>query len=40
LNPLRAKLTSDISELNSYPYCGHSALMGKVRQGGRSYGNK
>ncbi|MEA3392584.1 MAG: transposase [Candidatus Marinimicrobia bacterium] len=29
LNPLRAKLVSDISELNRYPYCGHSALMGK-----------
>jgi len=29
LNPLRAKLVSDISELNGYPYCGHSALIGK-----------
>jgi len=29
LNPLRAKLVSDISELNLYPYCGHSALVGK-----------
>ena len=29
LNPLRAKLVSDISELNRYPYSGHSALMGK-----------
>ncbi len=29
LNPLRAKLVSDISELNRYPYCGHSALIGK-----------
>jgi len=28
LNPLRAKLVSDLSELNGYPYCGHSALMG------------
>jgi len=30
LNPLRAKLVSDISELNRYPYSGHSALMGKM----------
>jgi putative transposase len=30
LNPLRAGLVSDISGLNRYPYCGHSALMGKV----------
>ena len=29
LNPLRAKLVFDISELNRYPYSGHSALMGK-----------
>ncbi|MFC1825299.1 transposase [Thermodesulfobacteriota bacterium] len=29
LNPLRAKLVSSISELNRYPYCGHSALTGK-----------
>jgi len=29
LNPLRAKLASNITELNRYPYCGHSALMGK-----------
>jgi len=29
LNPLRARLVSDLSELNGYPYCGHSALMGK-----------
>ena len=29
LNPLRAKLVSDLSGLNGYPYCGHSALMGK-----------
>ena len=32
LNPLRAKLVSDLSELNGYPYCGHSALMGKRRR--------
>ena len=29
LNPLRARLVSDLSELNGYPYCAHSALMGK-----------
>jgi REP-associated tyrosine transposase len=30
LNPLRAKLLSDLSGLNSYPYTGHAAIMGKV----------
>ena len=29
LNPLRAKLVFDISKLNQYAYCGHSALMDK-----------
>ena len=29
LNPLRAKLVLDISKLNQYAYCGHSALMDK-----------
>ena len=29
LNPLRAKIVDDVSELNSYAYCGHSVLMGK-----------
>lgn len=28
LNPLRAKLVYNIRELNRYPYCGHSALLG------------
>ncbi len=32
LNPLRAKIVSDISELNSYAYCGHSVLMDKKRR--------
>lgn len=32
LNPLRAKIVSDLNELARYPYSGHSALMGKVRQ--------
>ena len=29
LNPLRAKLVRDLEELDRYPYCGHSALMGR-----------
>jgi hypothetical protein len=29
LNPLRAKIVADLPELGRYPYCGHSALMGK-----------
>ncbi len=29
LNPLRAKLVSDLKKLDKYPYCGHSALIGK-----------
>jgi putative transposase len=29
LNPLRAGIVSNLEELNKYPYCGHSALMGK-----------
>ncbi|MBI4775514.1 MAG: transposase [Deltaproteobacteria bacterium] len=28
LNPIRAGLVSDLEELNTYPYCGHSALSG------------
>ncbi|MDL1964904.1 MAG: transposase [Deltaproteobacteria bacterium] len=28
LNPLRAKIVSNIKELNKYPYSGHSVLMG------------
>jgi REP element-mobilizing transposase RayT len=30
LNPLRAKLVSNLSELDTFPYSGHSVLMGKV----------
>ena len=30
LNPVRAKLVSDYKELRAYPFCGHSAIMGKV----------
>jgi putative transposase len=32
LNPVRAKLVSSLTELNRYPYSGHSALMGKVER--------
>jgi hypothetical protein len=30
LNPIRAGLVSEVQELNRYPYCGHSALMGSI----------
>ena len=30
LNPLRVKLVRDIKALESYPYCGHGAILGKV----------
>jgi REP element-mobilizing transposase RayT len=29
LNPLRAGLVTDLKQLDKYPYCGHSVLMGK-----------
>ena len=29
LNPLRAKVVTDLKQLNRYSYCGHSVLMGK-----------
>ncbi|MBN2123115.1 MAG: transposase [Deltaproteobacteria bacterium] len=32
LNPLRAKMVEDLNELERYPYCGHSALIGKVKR--------
>ena len=32
LNPLRARIVSDITELNKYPYSGHSVLTGKKKQ--------
>jgi REP element-mobilizing transposase RayT len=32
LNPLRAKVLSDIKGLNKYPYSGHSALTGKKKR--------
>jgi len=31
LNPLRAKLVKNISELNRYPWCGHAVLMGRIK---------
>lgn len=30
LNPLRARLVDDLKALKQYPYCGHSAIVGKV----------
>ena len=32
LNPLKAKIVTDLKELDSYSYCGHSALMGKKKR--------
>ena len=32
LNPLRAGVVPDLAALTSYPYCGHSALMGKRKR--------
>jgi len=32
LNPLRAKLVPDMKALDKYPWCGHSATMGKIRR--------
>jgi hypothetical protein len=32
LNPLRAGLVPHLAALNRYPYCGHSALMGRVNR--------
>jgi putative transposase len=31
LNPLRAKLVTTIEELNTYPWCGHTVLLGNHR---------
>jgi putative transposase len=31
LNPLRARLVSGLEELDRYPYCGHSRIMGKLQ---------
>ena len=32
LNPLRAGLVEDMKALDSYPYCGHSGLLGKIKR--------
>jgi len=32
LNPLRAKVVTGLKELDRYPYCGHSALMGRRKR--------
>jgi REP element-mobilizing transposase RayT len=32
LNPLRAKLVENIKALDKYPYCGQSAVLGKVKR--------
>jgi putative transposase len=32
LNPLRAKIVPDLQTLGSYPYSGHSAMMGKIER--------
>jgi hypothetical protein len=29
LNPLRARLVSDLAQLADYPYCGHAAVLGR-----------
>jgi len=31
LNPIRANLAADLKSLDRYAYCGHSALMGKLK---------
>ena len=30
LNPLRAGVVKELKDLNKYPYCGHSVIMGKT----------
>jgi REP element-mobilizing transposase RayT len=32
LNPVRARLVNDLKSLDSYSYCGHSALLGKRKK--------
>jgi len=31
LNPLRARIVADMNALDAYPFCGHAAIMGKVK---------
>jgi hypothetical protein len=33
LNPLRAGIVEELKVLDTYPYCGHCALMGKTKHG-------
>jgi putative transposase len=33
LNPLRARIVEDLQSLDRYSYCGHSRLMGRVKDG-------
>ena len=33
VNPIRAGLLKDVDELSTYPYCGHSVVMGNVKHG-------
>jgi hypothetical protein len=37
LNPLRAKLVPDIRQLDTYPYSGHSVIMGKCDSNWQDY---
>ena len=37
LNPLRAKLVTDIRQLDTYPYSGHSVIMGKCDNDWQDY---
>jgi REP element-mobilizing transposase RayT len=32
LNPLRAKIVKTLTDSDKFPYCGHSALMGKIKR--------
>jgi REP-associated tyrosine transposase len=32
LNPLRARVVEDRKALDEYPYCGHRAMMGKIKR--------
>lgn len=32
LNPSRARIVKELKELDKYPYCGHSVLMGKYQR--------
>jgi REP element-mobilizing transposase RayT len=32
LNPLRVDLVPDLEALNTYPWCGHSAIIGKIKR--------